>query len=230
MLHAGRKLVSLLLLALPLHALAQGRPYDNFQPWWIGAGMGAGSMKSDAPAPAAGRGAMAASLEAGFRFTPNWGLGLELGAVAPVSGCAEWSCSSEPADFAPSFNRLFAFGEYRAPASGWHVRAGAGVSRFCYDRHWSHDAWSMFDTLMMLIDDEYLLENSGSGAWRCDAARRAFGGAVSVGYDWKVGPGAPVSMGVRLSAEAANYARSPAIGLPAFKHRAVMLTLHVKVN
>jgi hypothetical protein len=37
-------------------------------------------------------------------------------------------------------------------------------------------------------------------------------------------------MGVRLSAEAARFSGSPASGMPAFGHRAVMLTLHLRVN
>lgn len=221
-----RTLLPALVLAFPLQALAQE---SSAQPWWVGVGVGGGSVNSIAPAPAAGRDAFAASLEMGYRFTPNAGLGLELGAVTPVTGCRELQCGESAAAFAPSFNRLFAFGEYRPGGSGWRLRAGVGFSRFCYQRHWDNEAWSMFDTVMLLIDDDYLETTDGSGAYRCDASRRALGGAVSVGYDWKSSE-APVSVGVRLSAEAANFSRSHDASLPSFRHRAVTLSLHLMVN
>ena len=223
-----RRLLPVLMLALPLQVLAdqgsgQGQP-------WIGLGLGGGSVNSIAPAPSAGRDAFAASVELGYRFTPGFGLGLELGAVTPVSGCRDLQCGDTDAAFAPSFNRLFAFGEFRPGDSGLRLRAGFGVSRFCYQRHWDKDAWSMFDTVMLLIDDDYLDYSDGSGAYRCDASRKALGGAVSVGYDWSAAENAPVSVGVRLTAEAANFSRSAGVGLPSFRHRAVMLSLHVRVN
>ncbi len=228
----ARGLLPALLLLLPLPALSAGAiaPLeDSIQRWWAGIGVGGGSVESPAPAPSAGRRVLNGSVEVGYRLTPNWALGMELGAIAPVSGCRDMGCGNEQVDFAPSFNRLFAFGELRPRDSGLRLRAGVGMSRFCYARHWDKDGWSLFDTLMVVFDSDYLYTD-GSGAWRCDGSRRALGGAVSVGYDWQAGRNAPVSLGVRLTAEAAGFSASPEIGLPAFRHRAVMLSLHLLVH
>jgi hypothetical protein len=53
---------------------------------------------------------------------------------------------------------------------------------------------------------------------------------VSIGYDWRVERNSPLHMGVRLSAEGANYSATRSIGVPKFRHRAVMLTLQMLVN
>jgi hypothetical protein len=229
-----RQLLLVMVLTLPLQVLAQSQgsaPEDSGRSLWAGVGLGGGSVNSLAPAPSSGRNVLAASFEVGYRLNRQFGLGLEFGAVAPLSGCADWQCGASAADFAPSFKRIFAIGEFRPRDSGWRLRAGLGMSRFCYQRHWSENAWSMFDTVMLLIDDDYLYySDGGSGAWRCDAARRALGGSISVGHDWNVGAEDGISYGVRLSAEAANFSENPAIGMPAFRHRAVMLTLHLNVN
>jgi hypothetical protein len=227
-----RGLLSALILFLPLPALcagSAGRDEPPFERFWAGVGVGGGNVKSLAPAPSAGRGGVDGSIEVGYRVTPNWGLGMELGALAPLSGCRDLGCGDASADFAPTFSRLMAFGEFRARNSGLRLRAGVGMSRYCYARHWDGDAWSLFDTLLLVFDEGHIY-SEGSGAWLCDGARRAFGGSVSVGYDWQARPDAPVWLGVRLSAEAARFSASPAVGLPAFRHRAVMLSLHLRVN
>ncbi len=223
----ARALLSALFLFLPLPALCAPDEM-SMQRFWAGVGIGGGVVKSVDPAPSAGRHGLDGSIEVGFRLTPSWGLGMELGALAPVSGCRDLGCG-EVADFAPTFNRLMAFGEFRPRNSGLRLRAGVGMSRFCLARHWDHDAWSLFDTLLLVFDEDHIY-SEGSGAFRCDAARRAVGGAVSVGYDWQAGRNAPVWLGVRLSAEAARFSESPGAGLPAFRHRAVMLSLHLRVN
>jgi hypothetical protein len=231
----SRKIIlSALVLLLPLTTFAQ---YSESE-WrdepergvWLGVGLGGAAVSSLAPAPGAGRGAVAGSIEVGYRFVRDWGMGLELGAVTPVSGCGEWQCGDASSDFAPIFNRLFAFGEFRPRNSGLRLRANLGVSRFCYQRHWSDDALSMFDIVLALIDDDYSYYDDNSGAYRCDASRKALGGSVSLGYDWKLSREAPVSVGARLTAEAANFSATPSAGLPAFKHRAVTFTLQVAVN
>lgn len=198
---------------------------------WLSVGVGGATVSSPSPAPAAGLEGVAASIEVGYHFTPQWGMGLDFGAIAPVQGCRYWDCTNAPVDFAPNFTRVFAFGEYRPRESGWRFRASAGVSRFCYGRYWSDSAWNWGDFAMLLLDDDYLYDTvSGSGAWRCNARTRALGGSLSVGYDWAVASQAPVSMGVRLTAEAANFDATSRIGVPAFRHRAVTLTLHLNVN
>lgn len=201
---------------------------------WLSVGLGGASVSSARPAPSAGRGAVAASLDFGYRFTPKWGLGLDLGAVLPVEGCEVWNCSGSSAGFAPDFTRIHLFSEYRPLNAGWRFRAGLGVSRFCYRQDWSETAWNWADSfnafLEILDSDGPTGSIEGSGNYRCSARRNALGGMVSVGYDWPVAVEAPVTMGVRLTAEAADFTSTPAIGLPAFRHRSVMLTLHLNFN
>jgi hypothetical protein len=229
-------LAGLLAWSASVHAQGAGQWKDDpGSAWWLSVGAGGADVRSLSPAPSAGRGGVAASIDFGYRFTPQWGLGFEFGAVAPTSGCPDWECAGTVAEFAPSFTRMFAFGEFRPRDTGWRFRAGAGVSRFCHHRYWSSSAWSWGDTLDVMLSGlldvgpEYETYG-GSGAWRCDARVNALGGAVSMGYDWPVAEGSPVSVGVRLSAEAANFDATPSIGLPAFRHRALMLTLHLNIN
>lgn len=223
---------AVLFMAAGTCAHAQGAHDLRVEPGpWLGVGVGGAAVRSLAPSPSSGREALAGSIELGYRFTPQWGVGLDLGAIAPVSGCTDWDCAASAAEFAPNFTRVFAFGEFRPRNTGWRFRAGAGVSRFCYSRYWSDSAWNWGDIAMMIIDDDYLYDTvSGSGAYRCGARTLALGGSLSVGYDWAVSRNAPVSMGVRLTAEAANFGATRNIGVPAFRHRAVTLTLHLNVN
>lgn len=230
-------LVATLAFATP--ALAQrsevGVSDDAWSRWWLSAGLGQAAVTSPAAAPSAGHNGMAASLDVGYRITPQWSLGFEYGGVAPLSGCTVWKCASAGGDFAPNFTRLMAFAEYRPRYTGWRFSAGTGISRFCHSRHWSDSAWGWGDSLEVLIsallDDDYEDDSySRSGAWHCDARTKALGGAVSAGYDWPAGDHSPVTMGLRLTAEAAGFGATPSIGLPAFKHRAVMLTLHLNIH
>jgi hypothetical protein len=215
-------------------AMAQRFDADRSAPWWVDVGVGGATIESPVAAPATDRGGLAASLDFGFRFTPHWGLGLEFGAVAPSHGCAAWQCEVSAPEFAPAFTRIFAVSEFRPGRSGWRLRAGAGVSRYCYRAHWSESAWSWTDTvdmaLLLLGDGPLDGRIGGSGGYLCDAHKNALGGTVSVGYDWRVSTRAPVSMGLRLSAEAAGFSAEGPVGLPAFRHRAIMLTLHLKLD
>jgi hypothetical protein len=81
--------------------------------WWLGADLGGAAVNSQSPAPSANRNAVAASVDFGYRLTPQWGLGFEFGAVAPVEGCKDWACAGTAASFAPNFTRLQAFSEFR---------------------------------------------------------------------------------------------------------------------
>lgn len=207
---------------------------DSLQRFWLSAGLGGAAVHSVASAPSADRNGIAASIDVGYRFSPQWGMGFEYGVVAPTSGCTVWQCAGSVGGFAPNFTRALAFGEYRPRHSRWRFRAGAGVSRFCYSHHWSESAWGWGDTLEVLIsaivDEDYDDDGQRSGAWRCDGRTKALGAAVSMGYDWPIKDGAPVSMGVRLTAETARFGGTPAIGLPGFRHRALMLSLHLNIN
>ncbi len=40
----------------------------------------------------------------------------------------------------------------------------------------------------------------------------------------------PATLGVRLTVEAANHEGKPSLDMPAFRHRAMMLTLHVTLQ
>jgi len=225
-------MLAIAVLAMPLAALAQ-HPADARgyrQPFWLGVGFGGSVVRSLAPSPSADRDGLAASVELGYRLNPDWAMGLEYGGVLPFSGCAHWDCGDSQSDFAPNFTRFFAFGEYRPRDSGLRLRAGFGVSRFCYRRHWDEHGWSWADTINLMLDDDDLQDSDGgTGAWQCDASSKALGGLVSVGYDWPLAAGS-AAMGVRLTAEAANHARSPGTDLSSFGHRAVMLTVHFNLQ
>lgn len=226
-------LAALCMLAAPFPALAQGAAPSGdelFEPYWFGVGLGGGTVRSLAPAPSAGRNVLAVNMELGYRFRADWGVGLEFGAIVPFTGCAQWDCDRGAAGFAPNFSRFSGFAEYRPRHSGWRLRAGMGVSRFCYRSYWSDNAWSWIDTLGVLLLDDYLDDmETGSGAWRCDAARRALGGSVSAGYDWPLSH-TSATMGLRLAVEAADFDGTPKVGMPAFRHRAVTMTLHLTLH
>lgn len=223
-LHRQLLILSAALLAGVLPAAAQNASSQHdAAPVWLGVGLGHGTFRSLDPAPSAGREGLVASLEFGYRLNRDFGVGLEVSGLLPFSGCSQWECGENRADFAPDFSRFSAFAEYRPGRTGLRLRAGLGMSRFCYRSHWSDSAWSWFDALMVVLVDED--HDFGSGAMRCDAAQRALGGSVSVSYDWAL-KRAPATMGVRLSAEAANYKGEPRVDMPAFRHRAVMMSLH----
>src|SRR5262245_56232663 len=103
-------------LLAPALAGAQVRGYDddyfNDHRFWLGVGLGYGSIGSESPAPSADRDAIAASIEAGYRLAPEWGLGVEFGVVAPTTGCDGKGCSALLPGFAPNFTRWFLLGEY----------------------------------------------------------------------------------------------------------------------
>lgn len=206
---------------------------ESARGWWLGAGIGTASIGSASHGPSAGRGGFAASVDFGYRLTPQWGLGFEYGGVMPVNGCANWDCPEGKAEFSPNFTHLLAFGEYRPRQTGWRFRAGLGVARFCSSKQWSDTAFGWGDVLEIFItaalDGETHGENSGGG-YLCEGRVNALTGVASVGYDWSVSAHSPVTMGVRLSAEAAKFSESPAISVPAFRYRAVMLTLHLNIN
>ncbi len=216
------------LMALPGGAIAQSSP-DSAARGWLGVGLGGGAVQSLAPAPSAGRDVFAASIEMGYRVNRDWGVGLELGAILPFRGCSQWECGSRPVDFAPNFTRFGGFAEYRPARSGLRLRAGVGMSSFCYRHRWSEDAWSWLDGFAAALFPDVLAYGDGSGAWRCDASRQALGGSVSVGYDWPIDD-LPAAWGVRLTAEAANYGPRPSEGMAPFRHRALMLTLHLTLQ
>ena len=237
-LHITRLLVLLSLAVASVPTFAQHSYWqgdgDMDQGWWLSVGLGGGNVNSRAPAPSAQREAFAANVDVGYRFSSQWGLGFDAGVVAPGGGCGQWECATSMAEFAPNFTHMRIFSEFRPRNSGWRFRAGVGTSRFCYRSYWSDSAWNWADTVdvvLQLLDDDYFSNDSisgGSGGYRCDAKKGALGVALSAGYDWPAA--GPVSMGVRLTAEGANFSAIPAIGLPAFRHRAVLLSLHLNLN
>lgn len=193
--------------------------------WWLGIGIGGGAVKSAAPAPSADRNAVAFSIDGGFRITPQWGLGLEYGAVNATSGCGGRHCTPAMSDFAPDFTRLFAVGEYRPVDSGVRIRAGAGISSMCYQFYKSpRSAW---DKLLDVFISGESMDNS-TDSWNCKSLR-AFGIGASIGYQWPIG-GTAASLGLQLRGEAARFAASTAAGTPAFQHRALMLQLQLNFN
>jgi hypothetical protein len=200
--------------------------------YWLSVGMGGGKVNSLAPAPSAGRDAFGASVEAGIRLTPEWGIGLEYGIVAPNSGCGGHHCTPSEPDFAPNFTRGFLIGEYRPPHDrGLRLRAGVGVSNMCY-RHYRTEgsAWGAFlEFLEVVLSDDHGHDHDSDGPhWSCKSLS-ALGGSVSVGYQWEI-ERSNTSIGLQLRAEAANFAASNKAGTPAFRHRAVMLQIQLNIN
>jgi hypothetical protein len=221
------------LLLCPAMAGAQAGYYPHdfeTEGYWLGVGLGGGAVKSTAPAPSAGRDAFGASVDAGVRITPEWGLGIEYGVVAPGGGCGGHHCTPASPDFAPDFTRWFLVGEYRPPGAdrGWRLRAGVGVSNMCY-RHYrtTQSAWERFLEALLFddYDDDYDTDRT---YWSCKSLS-ALGGAVSLGYQWEL-EDTHSSIGLQLRAEGANFAASSKAGTPAFRHRAVMLQVQFNIN
>jgi hypothetical protein len=192
--------------------------------WWLGVGLGTGSITSAAPAPSAKRDGFAANLDLGYRLTPTWGLGFEIGVVAPTSGCGASHCAPNDPDFAPNFAHWFVVSEWRPGNAGWRLRASAGLSTMCYDHYYSDTGWGTFWNVVLFGD----LQVGSVGSTRCRNLS-ALGGALSVGYQWPLGDSG-TSMGLQLRGEAANFAASSQAGLPAFHHRALVLLLQLNVN
>ena len=220
------------LLAAP-HADAQYRAeqhYDSYGEtpgagWWLGVGLGAGSITSTAPAPSAKRDGFAANLDAGYRLTQTWGLGIEIGVIAPTDGCGARHCAPTNPQFAPNFAHWFGVGEWRPGKGGWRLRASAGLSTMCYDYEYSgNSAWGTFWNVLLFGD----MQVGSVGSTRCRNLS-ALGGALSVGYQWPLGDSG-TSMGLQLRGEAANFAASSAAGTPAFHHRALSVLLQLNVN
>lgn len=215
----------------PVLAHAQAPYYDDDfarDPYWLSVGIGGGAVTSTSRAPSAKRDAFGASIDAGIRFTPHWGIGLEYGVVAPVSGCGEHHCSPSEPEFAPDFTRWFLIGEYRPPGNrGLRLRAGVGVSSMCYDHYRAEGASAWEEFLEAVLLDDYDVDSDGSH-WACRSLS-ALGGSVSLGYQWEL-KDTHGSIGLQLRAEGANFAASNKAGTPAFRHRAVMMQVQFNIN
>lgn len=227
-----RHLVLLIALLAPALAGAQSRTYAaDFEEhrFWVGVGLGYGTIKSDVRSRSVDRKLVSLGIDAGYRIAPEWGLGLEFGAVIPTSGCDGLGCSPSLPGFAPNFTHWFLLGEYRPGNSGMRVRLGAGPSWMCYRYYETNvSTWEKILDAILLGD-----EQDGSGepgrSRRCKHLK-AFGASASVGYQWRLGGEAPTSLGVRVRGEAANYAASSKAATPAFHHRALMLELQLGLN
>ena len=194
---------------------------------WLGFGLGYGSIGSDSPAPSADRKVISGSIETGYRLTPEWGLGVEFGVVAPTTGCDGKGCTALLPDFAPNFTRWFLLGEYRPGDSGMSIGLGAGLSLMCY-RYYETDRWTWGQVVAALV-----FGDDGDGArGRATGCKRlgAFGASASIGYQWSLGEDEPATLGLRLRGETAKFAASPKANTPEFRHRAVMMQLQLIFN
>lgn len=227
------KRTSLLLASLllwPAFAAAQSGYYpEDFEAerYWLGVGLGGGAVKSAAPAPAADRNAFGASIDVGIRITPQWGVGLEYGVVAPFGGCGGHHCTPDTPGFAPDFTRWFLIGEYRPPGAdrGWRLRAGVGVSSMCY-RYYRTEASDWEEFLEAILFDDY--DDDHRTHWSCKSLS-TLGGSLSLGYQWELEDRGS-SIGLQLRGEAANFGASTRAGTPAFRHRAVVLQIQFNLN
>ncbi|HTQ35633.1 MAG TPA: hypothetical protein VMH77_01245 [Steroidobacteraceae bacterium] len=211
----------------PATAAAQALYYSNFDGHriWVGVGVGNGTVESAAPAPAAGLSAFAGSIDAGYRITREWGLGIDVGVIAPLGGCGGHQCSPAQYDFAPDFAHWFLLSEYR-PGGGWRLRAGAGISSMCYHYYkGSAPSWE-YVVAVLLDDSDY---DPDAPQWRCNSLS-AFGASASIGYQWRIGRDSPASVGLQLRGEMADFAASSNAGTPAFRHRAVTLQMQFAFN
>jgi hypothetical protein len=164
-------------------------------------------------------------VDAGLRFTPEWGAGLEYGVITANSGCGGHSCTPADSDFAPDFSHFFLVAENRL-LKRLRLRAGVGLSSMCYSYHRTHSSdLEQFVEALFFDDDDYLYDDSTH--WECKSSLKALGGSVSIGYQWPLSDPRS-SIGLQLRGEAANFAASSTAGTPAFRHRAV--TLQVQLN
>jgi hypothetical protein len=219
-------LAGLLLWPVLASADYQHAGFDPDNPFWLGVGVGGGKLQSTAPAPAAARETFSFSIDVGARITRDWGLGLEYGLVMPEGGCGGHSCTPQRNDFAPNFSHWFLIAEHRPPDSGVRLRAGVGVSSMCYRYYKSRgNFWEEFVEAVVFGDDNV---DPNSTHWDCKSLH-ALGGSVAVGYQWPISEGEG-SIGLQLRGEAAEFAASSKAGTPRFKHRAVMLQIHLDIN
>ena len=190
---------------------------------WLGLGLGGGKIATAGQAPSADRGVFTFNLDAGYRITPQWGIGFEFGVIGPTSGCDGLGCTPASPDFAPNFLHWFAVGEYRPDNTGWRLRAGAGFSTMCYRYYRSHTS-ALENFVNVLLGGD----GSTSDSISCHSLK-AFGAAASIGYQWSL-RGSPTSLGLQLRGEAANFSASTRAVTPAFHHRAVTLQLQLNMN
>jgi len=216
-------LAPLVMLLCPALAAAAGYQVDPEPPVWVGMGLGTGKVVSAAPAPSADHHGFVFSLDVGYRFNPQLGLGLEFGVIAPYHGCHRLGCTATSTDFAPGFHHWFAIGEFRPSNTGWRLRAGAGISTMCYEYYKSRE--SAFEKLINVFLGGDVSTNYSIS---CNSLK-AFGAGASIGYQWPVGRAAG-SVGVQLRGETAKYAASAKAGTSAFRHRGVALQLQLNFN
>jgi hypothetical protein len=213
------------LLLCPVLAGAQTR-YNVDQPFWLGVGIGGGRVNSDAPAPSAGHDTFAFTIDAGMRITPQWGIGLEYGRIAPGGGCGGHRCTPADHDFAPDFSHWFLLAEHRSGEDGaMRLRAGLGISGMCYHFYKTGNASFWEVLLAVVIADE---SDATIRHWECDSLH-ALGASVSLGYQWAL-PDSGSSIGLQLRGEAANFKASSSAGTPKFRHRAVTVQIQLNLN
>jgi hypothetical protein len=204
-------------LAAP--ALADEFPTDAGGRGWLEGGLGAAELTTRAAELPGRHGAAVLNIAAGYRVTPQLGVGLEFTSSAPLSSCNQWDCGGRSWDFKPGFNRFSAFGEMRFFQGRVRLRVGAGDASYCYAGDSTLDLWyTVFEP-----DGDVQVSS-------CSAVHR-FVRSASVGYHWRMGDqSTPLTAGFRLGWEGANFHSKTSVGLPAFKYRAVTLTLQLSFN
>lgn len=219
-------LVGLLLCPLLAGAQSRYRSYHVDQPYWLGIGFGGGGVNSDPPAPSSDRDSFAFSVDAGMRITPEWGIGLEYGLIAPNGGCGGHHCTAADPDFAPNFSHWFLVAEHRSGEDGgMRLRAGLGVTSMCHHYYRTGNAsfWEFLAAVFLSDDYDGTIRH-----WECDSLQ-AFGASASIGYQWAL-PDSGSSIGLQLRGETAKFAASSSAGTPKFRHRAVTVQIHLNLN
>ncbi len=168
--------------------------------WWLGGGIGVAQSEFGSAAPKQSNGAM--TLEAGWLMTPHWGLGLEMGINFTDSRCT--FCGTNADNLKKEFGHVFLVAEYRPKQYGWRLRAGAGESEIDL-YYW--DGW------------EYVI-----------SSETTLGGGLSAGYQWHLPTKMPLSLGVRLSGETANFSVRSNQGTASVPYSAATFTVQLVFN
>jgi hypothetical protein len=176
--------------------------------WWFEGGLGAAQLGTGQAAPNGGdRSGWVFTLGAGYRLTPEWGVGVDLGSTQVQSFfvCGYYqTCTETPSEAArgKEFDHYLLTTQYRpaGAANGWIFGAGVGALQYCYG-----------------LQDGYSCQTVTS-----------LGAGLTVGYDWRMRRAGRV--GFRLAGESANFGARASESIAAFHYSAVRLTVNWSTN
>lgn len=211
-------------VALTLSSAVSAGNADYGEDWrtWLEGGIGGAQINTRAERLPGRRGAAIISTGAGFRLTPELGIGLEFATNASLSGCQRWDCDGRSWDFMPAFNRVSVFGEMRVLDERVRLRYGVGDLSYCYRGGAGMNLWFM--AIVALDGDE-------TAVFDCSSVH-GWVKSASIGYHWRMKPvdSTPLMAGLKLGLEDSHMRGKPSAGLPPFHYRAVTLTFQLSFN